>query len=145
MTKRLLTFLRSPLGRELLLYGIFGGITTIVAFGSYWLFLQMELHLAVANVLSHAVAIVFAFIVNKIWVFTARDFSLKVIAGQFCKFAASRLIVMVLETGLLMVLVEYLGVDALVAKFFTTILVMVMNYLAGKFIVFGKKSENPKH
>jgi len=128
--------LKKPLTRELVWYVIFGVATTIVGFGSYALFVHFGLGVALANTLSHVLGILFAFGTNKVWVFRALDFSAKRVAIEFIKFVSSRLAALVFETLLLVLLVDVLGYHPIVCKVFTSILVVVLNYVASKKIVF---------
>ncbi|MCL2408921.1 MAG: GtrA family protein [Oscillospiraceae bacterium] len=129
--------LKKPLTRELISYGIFGAATTVVGFGSYVLFLHViGFSLLLSNILSHFLAIIFAFITNKIWVFKALNFSTGNIAKEFFKFLSSRLAALVIDTVLLKILVDVLSYDPIISKLVTSVIVVIINYLTSKKIVF---------
>ena len=128
--------LKKPLTRELVWYVIFGLATTIVGFGSYALFVHLGFGVALANVLSHVLGILFAFGTNKVWVFRALDFSAKRVAIEFIKFVSSRIAALVFETLLLVLLVDVWGYDPIVCKIGTSVLVVLLNYVASKKFVF---------
>jgi len=133
--------LKKPLARELIVYVIFGVLTTAVGFGTYALFLYLGLGVGLSNTLSHFLAIIFAYVTNKIWVFRALDFSGKEVAKEFLKFASSRLVTYVIDTVLLILLVYTLHYDPLLSKVFTSVIVVILNYVASKLMVFRKKAE----
>lgn len=139
MKKRIEDFLKKPIARELISYVIFGTLTTVVAFATYALFRYLGLSIPVTNTLSHLCAIVFAYVTNKIWVFRARNFTLRKILAEFLQFLSSRLLALVLETLLLAYLVYTLGYNDLLSKAGTTVLVVILNYVTSKIIVFRKK------
>ena len=60
--------------KELILYIFFGGMTTVVDFAVYWLFTRLiPIGTVPAQILSIAAAIVFAYFVNKIFVFADKS------------------------------------------------------------------------
>jgi len=121
-------------------YIIFGVATTIVSFASYILFVRyLDFGIALANTLSHFLAILFAYVTNKIWVFKARDYSAKQIATEFFKFLSSRLLAFVIDTALLILLVDFLHYDPILSKAATSVVVVILNYFMSKMVVFRKK------
>ena len=141
--KRLLeAILKRPLANEIFFYLIFGVLTTVIGFGTYALFLYLNLSVALSNTLSHILAILFAYVTNKIWVFKALDFTPGAIVKEFIKFASGRFASYVVDTVLLIVLVDWLLYDALWSKVFTSVIVVILNYVFSKAIAFRKpKSE----
>ena len=131
--------LKKALIREMVVYVIFGALTTIVGFGTYALFIYAGLGVVLANTLSHLFAILFAYITNKIWVFRARNFSAKRITAEFLKFLSSRLLTYVVDTLLLILLVEVLLYGPFLSKAATSVVVIILNYFASKLVVFNKK------
>lgn len=125
--------------RELIMYIIFGGLTTVVSFVSYYGFLWMGMHYIAAQVLSWVLAVVFAFVVNKIFVFEDRDNSPAALFRQIWQFVSVRIASGVLETALLWLLVDVLGLGEGIAKIPVAVLTVVINYIASKLLVFRKK------
>jgi len=129
------------LTREVIFYIIFGVATTIVSFASYILFVRyLDFGIALANTLSHFLAILFAYVTNKIWVFQALDFSAKQITKEFFKFLSGRLATWAIDTLLLLLLVNVLGYDAILSRVFTTVIVVILNYMVSKLLVFKRHS-----
>lgn len=75
--------------RHYLLYFLFGVLSTMVSFGSLFIFRVFlpEVGKNIANTISIVIAIVFAYIVNRIFVFKSKE---KSIMKEFLKFALSR-------------------------------------------------------
>ena len=59
--------------KEMLLYLLFGGLTTIVSIGSYaWVNVGLGINELIANIISWIFAVTFAYVTNKIWVFRSK-------------------------------------------------------------------------
>ena len=126
------------LNKEIILYLIFGILTTAVGFGAYAIFLHMGLSILVANTISTFIAILFAYATNKIWVFETVAFSVIEVIREFAKFASTRLGSYAVDTLLLILLVEILSYDPMISKAFTSVIVVILNYITSKMLVFNK-------
>ncbi len=127
--------------KELILYVIFGGGTTVVDFVVFWLlqrFFGEELYL-VWSVIAWVFAVLFAFVTNKIFVFEDKESSAAGVLEQFLKFTASRLFSFGVQEVLHVLLVEVFSVDAFIAKFPIAVIVVILNYILSKVAVFRKK------
>lgn len=125
---------------DILIYLIFGGLTTVVNYVVYipcceWL----SLSAAVSNMIAWVVAVAFAFVTNKPIVFKSHDWSWGVVWPELVKFVSCRVASGVLETLLLLIFVDILGFHDLWMKLVTSILVIILNYIGSKFLVFRKK------
>ena len=134
-------FLEKALVREMIIYVCFGILTTIIGFGSYALFIYLGFNVAVSNTLSHVLAILFAYVTNKIWVFKVREYAIKKIVPEFLKFVSSRLLAYVIDTALLVLLVDVLLYNPLLSKAGTSVVVVILNYVMSKIIVFRRKKQ----
>lgn len=94
-----------------------------------------------ANVLSIFLAIVFAYITNKIFVFQSKTHGVRAVFYEFLRFFGGRLSTMVIEVGGLELAVRVFGQSEMVAKLETQILVIIGNYFISKFLVFRKPKE----
>ena len=125
--------------RELLSYLFFGVLTTAVNFIVYLpVYNILGLSASVSNMIAWVVAVVFAYFVNKIYVFRSLDWSRKTVIPELTKFVAARVLSGVLETGILLVTVDILGWNGNIWKFVTQVLVVISNYIFSKLIVFRK-------
>ena len=121
--------------REALLYLFFGVLTTAVSWGSFYLLCYpLAMNELIANALSWVVAVLFAFFTNRTWVFTARGNPLR----EMVLFFGARLTTLGIEEALLFLLVTRLGLEAMIVKIAGNLLVLVLNYVFSKRIVFRK-------
>ncbi|SHH76803.1 Putative flippase GtrA (transmembrane translocase of bactoprenol-linked glucose) [Sporobacter termitidis DSM 10068] len=136
--QKTIEFLKSPRG-ETLRYVIIGGCTTLVDYFSYQMMIAF-LHMSVtaSNAVSTALAILFAYITNKLVVFFSRTVGLAGLALELARFLASRLFTMVLEFAGVYLLVNILGQDYRLGKAETIVLVVIVNYVLSKLFVFRK-------
>ena len=125
--------------REVISYLFFGVLTTAVNFIVYLpVYNILGLSASVSNMIAWVVAVVFAYFVNKIYVFRSLDWSRKTVIPELTKFVAARVLSGVLETGILLVTVDILGWNGNIWKFVTQVLVVISNYVFSKLIVFRK-------
>ena len=126
--------------KEIITYLFFGFVTTVVNYGMFALLVRVfHMDVVPANIISWIVAVVVAFVTNKLWVFESKARDAKTIAREFGEFVAGRLITLGLETLLLWIFVDKLGMNDLVMKIITSIIVVIVNYIFSKIIIFRKK------
>lgn len=124
---------------DILSYLFFGGLTTVVNYIVYIpCFNWLDLSASVSNAVAWVAAVAFAFLTNKPFVFKSHDWSLKVAGPELVKFVGSRLASGVLETVFLLVTVDMLGWDGNWMKIITSVLVVILNYVSSKLVVFRK-------
>lgn len=124
---------------DVLAYLFFGVLTTAVNYIIYlpcynWLGMSA----AISNVIAWVVAVAFAFLTNKPFVFKSHDWSAKVLWPELTKFVGCRLGSGVLETVIIFVTVDTLGWNGNWMKLFTSILVVILNYFGSKLLVFRR-------
>jgi putative flippase GtrA len=120
--------------KEISLYTVFGGLTTLLSIGSYKLFLVIGFHYVLATTLSTLLAIIFAYFTNRKYVFESHGS----IVHESIKFLIGRLGAFLIETLALIIAVSWIGMDEFYSKLIVTILVVIINYIYSKFIVFNK-------
>ena len=125
---------------DVLSYLFFGGLTTAVNYIVYlpcynWL----ELSASVSNIIAWVVAVAFAFLTNKPFVFKSHDWSAKTVLPELTKFVGCRVGSGVLETAILFLTVDLLQWNGNWMKLLTSVLVVILNYFGSKFLVFRKK------
>ena len=127
---------------DILTYLFFGVLTTAV---NYLVYLPcynlLHYSAAVSNVLAWAVAVAFAYVTNKPFVFHSHDWSLKTVIPELGKFIGSRLASGGLETLIIFVTVDCLFWNGNLMKLITSVLVVLLNYFASKLLVFRKRKE----
>ena len=126
---------------DLLAYLFFGGLTTTV---NYLVYLPCYnwwgLSSSVSNVIAWVVAVAFAFLTKKPFVFKSHDWSSKTVWPELTKFVGCRIGSGVLETVILFITVDTLSWNGNWMKLITSVLVVILNYFGSKFLVFRKKA-----
>ncbi len=142
--------------KELLVYGLFGVLTTLINLLSFYGLSLManrgENAYLYINAVAWLVAVVFAYITNKWFVFRSRRWSIKVISKEIPAFFGARIFSFLIEEIGLWAFVEFLGFQGvittvwgmqitgeLVAKLLLALIVIILNYFFSKFVIFRQK------
>ena len=126
--------------QEIIHYGFFGVLTTIVNIGTFYLFESiLSFPYLIANIIAIVISIVFAYVTNKKYVFKTQTTSLKQTAIEFAYFFGLRLISGVFDMGSMFLLVDGLNLSTNLSKVLTQFVVVVSNYLFSKFFIFKEK------
>ena len=140
--------------KETVTYVIFGVLTTLVNLlvfkgfdvlfkGKYYLF---------TNTIAWIAAVAFAYVTNKLFVFESKSWKFDVIKKEIPSFLGARIASYFVEQAGLWIFVELLHFDEKVfdfillklsgkitAKLIIGVIVVVINYVLSKFIIFSKK------
>lgn len=125
--------------KELADYIIAGGLTTVVSlvlfYGSIGTFLDSEnaVQLQAANIFSWCGAVIFAYVVNRIFVFGSSN---PRVWKEFLSFAASRVLTLLLDMAVMFLAVTVAGIPSHVAKLISMVLVTAGNYVISKYLIF---------
>ncbi len=135
--------------KEIVNYLIFGVLTTVVSLATKYLLLftildaKNSIQLQIAVVISWIAACLFAYVTNRIWVFESK--SEKIILEMF-KFFSARLATLGMEMLIMFVFVTLLGLNTnmwvIVWTLVSQVLVIVMNYVLSKVMVFKDKKHD---
>ena len=126
--------------RGLILYAVFGALTTVINIAVYALcYRALRLPNVPSNVIAWILAVLFAFVTNKLYVFESKSLERGTVLRELVSFVSARL-----ATGLLDLAVMFVGVDVLhgpdlVFKVGSNVIVIILNYVLSKLIVFRKK------
>lgn len=124
---------------DILSYLFFGVLTTVV---NYLIYLPIYnicgVSAAVSNMIAWVGAVIFAYLTNKPFVFRSHDWSAKTVVPELTKFVSCRLASGIMETGILLVTVDLLHWNGNIWKLVTQVLVVIINYVASKLLVFKK-------
>ncbi len=135
--------------KELILYLIVGGGTTVVDWAIFTVFALFVppiggefVQKISPNILAYAVAwlgaVIFAYVFSRLFVFEQTG---EKITTQFPKFLGSRVMTLVLSIVGDMILCGLLHMNAFIAKAIISIAVIIINYVTSKLLVFNKKKE----
>lgn len=131
--------------KELILYVFFGGLTTLVNWGSYWLLADVfRVEYLWATVIAQFLSILFAYITNRIWVFESKTHGLKGITFEILRFFGCRLFSAFLDFGCMLVGVDYLHINDKVMKLLSNVVVIIVNYVFSKVFIFKKTEKEPE-
>ena len=123
--------------KEIFLYLFFGGLTFLISMFMFIILNKfMNMNELSANVYSWVVAVLFAFITNKLYVFTSPKTSFVNNLKQLVTFSSGRVMTLILEEGILYIFVMVLGVPGIAIKFIAQVIVIVLNYIISKIFVF---------
>lgn len=125
--------------KEAILYIVFGGFTTVVNIVVFWGGTRL-LHTTstTANIWANILAILFAYITNKIWVFESKTETFKEFLREIVSFFTARAVTFVLDLAIVYVGVEMLQLPDMIVKVFSTVLVILLNYVFSKLFIFKK-------
>ena len=140
--------------KELIVYVIFGGLTTVVnlvVFTLSGMVLGDERYL-ISNIIAWFAAVIFAYITNKLWVFESKSWDIRVLLKEIPSFFAARVLSFLIEEAGLFVFVDLLSFKdislkilsfelggELIAKAVLAVIVVVLNYVFSKLVIFRKK------
>ena len=125
---------------DILAYLVFGVLTTAVNYIVYLpCYNLLHISAAASNVIAWLAAVIFAYLTNKPFVFKSYDWSAKTVVPELTKFVGSRIVSGALETLVNFVTVDVLRWNGNVMKLITSVLVVILNYVASKLVVFRKK------
>ena len=132
--------------REAFLYLVFGAFTVLVSWASYALFVWMGMELNVSNILSWICAVIFAFVVNKWFVFESRSTETTVVAKELSSFFGARIFTGIVAFVLFPVLLfigmdgGLFGIDGFPARITTSFVEIVLNWVFSKYLIFARKT-----
>ena len=125
--------------KEIILYIFFGGLTTLVnIIGYYFLSRIINIDYLTSNVIAWFCSVVFAYLTNKIWVFEKKIYTFRYVCKEFTWFFACRLFSGGLDMSFMWLGVTVLKLNDLLVKIWTNIVVIIVNYLFSKLIIFKK-------
>ena len=126
--------------KSFIAYGVFGVFTTIVNIVTYDFCYN---HLGISNTLSNIaawiLAVTFAYLTNKVWVFDSKSWKWEVLKREVVAFISCRLATGILDIVIMFVCVDILGLHALLMKIISNVLVIILNYIFSKLVIFKKK------
>lgn len=125
--------------KEPIAYLFWGGATTLVNYVLYFLCTKvLHIHYITSNVLAWAGAVVFAFVVNKLFVFDSKSWKYAVVLPEFLKFTGARVLSGFLETALMWLFVELCRFPDGIVKIGVSILTVLLNYVFSKLFIFRR-------
>lgn len=132
--------LKKIIENETYSYIFFGILTTLVNFISYVFFTKaVAMDYKLAASLAWILAVLFAFVTNKLFVFNSKGLNFIAAAKEFASFLFFRILSYFVDILTIIILVEWLGVFDPIAKLIASAVVAVLNYFASKYYIFALK------
>ena len=132
--------------KEIISYLFFGVMTTAVNWVVYTAFVKfLGVNITVSNAVAWIAAVIFAYFTNKIFVFESKSFKPLTLLKELVSFIAARALTGVIEifgTPLLVKIglsQKLFGIDGAVAKIIISVIVIILNYVFSKILIFRKK------
>lgn len=138
LPKKLFSIVQKFLTIEIVLYIVFGILTTIVNIGSFAILTSFNLEENFSNVIAIILAVLFAYFTNKSLVFNSIASTLKEKFYEFFKFMLGRAFTMIIELVGFYLLFNIINIPKLISKTLITILVIILNFFISKFFAFKK-------
>ena len=124
---------------DMVSYFFFGVLTTVVNYLVYLpLYNLAGISAAVSNMIAWAAAVAFAYVTNKPFVFKSHDWSMQTVLPELGKFVGCRAASGGLETALVFLTVDVCGWDGNLWKLIISVVVVILNYVSSKLLVFRK-------
>lgn len=124
---------------EVISYLVCGVLTTAVDYITYFAGKKIGLNTAGATTFAWLFAVIFAYIVNKIFVFFSTDWTPRGLFKEIVPFLSCRIFSYVMNVVLMVLTVDILHLNEPLMKIICNIIVMIINYFGSKFIVFRNK------
>ena len=122
-----------------ILYLVFGAVTTAVNVAVYWVCYEvLSVPNVPATVLAWVLSVAVAYVTNKLWVFESKSFAPAVLWPELGKFVAARGATGLLDLVVMFLCVDVLGWPGTVVKLGSNVLVVVLNYVLSKLVIFKK-------
>ena len=121
--------------RELILYVVFGFFTFLVNFIAYFIFLGLGINYLISNVLAWVFSVLFAYVTNRTWVFESKSPN---ILKEMSLFFGGRIFSGVVDTALMFLFIDVLVIGDFISKTVVQIIVVILNYVFSKWLVFKK-------
>ena len=132
--------------REVWRYLIFGALATVVNIVVYMIGLKIfGISNAISNAIAWVAAAVFAYFTNKFFVFASKVDTKKALFREVVSFFSCRLFTLVIDEAIMIISVDKLHWNELLMKIIANIVVIVLNYIFSKILIFAKKDKGEKN
>lgn len=122
--------------KELLMYVIFGVLTTLVNFVVYYISARLlGINYLISNIIAWFLSVLFAYVTNRQWVFESKSPD---ILKECVLFFSGRIFSGAVDTGLMWLFIDILTISDMASKIIIQVIVVILNYVFSKWIVFGE-------
>ena len=129
--------------RERMRYLVFGLLTTLLNLLIFTICVRIiKIPVLISTIISWIIAVLFAYVTNKLYVFDSKVIQKKELAIEIISFFNARIITLVIETVFLWVTVIKLGWNEIIMKIIANIIVIVLNFVFSKIYIFKKEKNS---
>ena len=122
-----------------ILYVFFGGVTTVINIGVYWLLHDIAgMSNDISNIISWIITVTVAYVTNKLWVFESGAHTIGAVAKEVAGFFSCRIATGVIDFAIMHIGVDIMGFNGIILKTLSNIIVIILNYVASKLFIFKK-------
>lgn len=126
--------------KSFIAYAVFGVFTTIVNIITYNVcYYNLEMSNTLSNIVAWVLAVTFAYLTNKVWVFDSKSWDWQILRKEVPAFISCRLATGVMDLIIMFVCVDLLGWHAMLMKLLSNVLVIILNYVFSKLVIFKKR------
>lgn len=125
--------------KQTILYLIFGVLSTIVNIVTYVVCTRnLNIEFLISNWIAWIVAVLFAYITNKFFVFESKKTNIKFLIKEFSSFVSCRILSGITEMILMYIMISLMSLNDFIVKIITNIVVVILNFIFSKLIIFKK-------
>lgn len=127
--------------KAVILYLIFGVLTTCVNVVIYWLAAHAwKIPTLLSTVIAWFIAVLFAYLTNRRWVFKSKAIKKSDIIREIISFFMCRFVTGIMDLGCMFLFVDIMQLNDVIIKFVSNVLVIILNYIASKRIIFYRNN-----
>ena len=120
--------------KEVIMYLIFGVLTTVVNIVVYYMMADMlQIHYMISNIVAWFLSVLFAYMTNRKYVFESKS---NEIIKEMISFFGARLATGIMDMVFMWIFVGLHILPDFIAKVITNVFVIVANYILSKLVVF---------
>lgn len=138
IVEKLNVLIKKVLTKEVIFYGIFGVLTTVVNFLVFYILTFIGLNENLSNIIAIILAVLFAYFTNRKFVFNSNAVTFKEKLKEFYRFIVGRAFTMVVEAVGFYLLFNIISIDKLISKLLISVIVIILNFFISKFFAFKK-------
>lgn len=126
--------------RERMRYLVFGLLTTLLNLLIFTICVRIiKIPVLISTIISWIIAVLFAYVTNKLYVFDSKVIQKKELAREIISFFNARIVTLVIETVFLWATVIKLGLNEIIMKIIVNIIVIVLNFVFSKIFIFKEE------
>ena len=123
---------------ETISYLVVGVLTTIISIAVFTgCYRKLKMSTVVSNIISWILAVAFAYVANKIFVFQSPSWEMAMVIKEIIGFVSARLLTLGFDIAFIYITVDKLHWNDILCKIGSNVVVMIVNYVASKLFIFA--------